>query len=109
MAQVKITGHLGQDPETGKTKNGNEMSKLRVAESNDYYDEATKAWIKREPTWWFVTGFTNTVRKAMSELKKGSKVSIEARIEKTEENVDGSWNTKVYVNAYKVSEILPEA
>ena len=53
--------------------------------------------------------FTNTARKATESLGKGSKVSIEAKIEKTEENVDGSWNTKVYLNAFKIAEIVPEA
>ncbi len=109
MALVKLTGHLGQNPEMGTTKKGNEFAKLRIAESNDYYDEAAKSWVKREPTWWFVTVFTNTARKATESLGKGSKVSIEAKIEKTEENGDGSWNTKVYLNAFKIAEIVPEA
>ena len=108
MAKLTFVGQLGQDSEMGQAKNGKEYGTLRVAESNDYYDEATKAWVKREPTWWFVTVFANTARKAIEGLKKGTKVSVEARIEKTEKNVDGSWKTDVFVNAYKVVEILPE-
>ena len=108
MAKLTFVGHLGQDSEMGKAKNGKEFGKLNIAESNDYYDETTKSWVKREPTWWFVTVFANTARKAIEGLKKGTKVSVEARIEKTEKNVDGSWKTDVFVNAYKVVEILPE-
>jgi single-stranded DNA-binding protein len=109
MAVIKLTGHLGQDPEMGKTSKGNDFVKLRVAESNDYFDETSQSWINREPTWWFVTGFTNTIRKISEGLGKGSKISIEAKVEKKEQNIDGAWKTSVYLNAFKVTEIVPEA
>ena len=32
MALVKLTGHLGQNPEMGTTKKGTEFAKLRIAE-----------------------------------------------------------------------------
>lgn len=69
MNITQIAGHLGADPETRFTANGQKVTTIRVAANS-------KRGGKEETTWWRVTVWGDKFDKIMPYLKKGSAVIV---------------------------------
>lgn len=77
--KVFLIGNLGQDPDVNTTNSGNTVCNLSVATSRVWYDKENE---KHEETEWHrVTVFGKQADSCKSYLKKGSKVSIEGRLQ----------------------------
>lgn len=79
--KVILIGNLGADPEIRSTKDGNEISNLRVATTESWRDKNTGE--RKEKTEWhrvviFGQGLVNISKQY---LKKGSKVYIEGSLQ----------------------------
>jgi single-strand DNA-binding protein len=77
MIIIEIAGHLGADPETRFTPNGQKVTTLRVATS-------TRKSGKDETVWWRVTTWGDRFDKMMPYLKKGSAIIVIGEMGKPE-------------------------
>ena len=76
LNEVKLIGHLGQDPEVRSFQNGGKVCNLRIATSEQWKDRNTGE--RQERTEWhtvaiFSEGLVNVAERY---LKKGSKVYV---------------------------------
>lgn len=79
LNKALLIGHLGRDPETRYTTNGDAVTTLNLATSEVWKDKAGE---KQERTEWHrVTLFGRMVENAGEFLKKGSLVYIEGKIQ----------------------------
>lgn len=69
MNTIQIAGHLGADPETRVTPNGQKVTTLRVATSA--YNNG-----KEETIWWRVTLWGDDFKKILDHMKKGSAIVV---------------------------------
>ncbi len=77
MIIIEIAGHLGADPETRFTPNGQKVTTLRVATN-------TRKSGKDETVWWRVTIWGERFDKMMPYLKKGSAIIVIGEMSKPE-------------------------
>ena len=76
--RVSISGHLGNDPEVMELTSGMKRAKFRVA-TNRYFKNKEGEW-QSETTWHNVIAWSDLAVIAEQQLKKGSAVSIEGRL-----------------------------
>ena len=108
MNQVFIVGNLGQDPELKSTKNGKAFCRISVA-TNDRGMNAEGEEYERT-TWHSVHIFGKQAEWTCSRLHKGSFVFVEARIDKsTEELENGEKKTQIFFTARQIRSFSPEA
>ncbi|MBS0634954.1 MAG: single-stranded DNA-binding protein [Verrucomicrobia bacterium] len=69
MIFINVAGHLGSDPETRFTPNGQKVTTIRVATN-------IKRSNKEKTIWWRVTLWGDRFDKKLSYLKKGSPVMV---------------------------------
>lgn len=81
MIIIEIAGHLGADPETRFTPNGQKVTTLRIATN-------TRKSGKDETVWWRVTIWGERFDKMMPYLKKGSAVIVIGEMGKPEVYTD---------------------
>jgi len=81
MNKVMIAGHLGGDPESRFTPNGQKVTTFRVATNS-------KKAGKEETVWWRVTVWGDRFDKMMPYIKKGSALIIYGEMSKPEIYVD---------------------
>ena len=87
-----LVGTLGKEPELKHTGSGTAVTKLSIATE---YSKKTANGYQRETTWHDVIVWATQAENACKWLKKGSKISVQGRIDKRDyENNQG---TKVYV------------
>jgi single-stranded DNA-binding protein len=72
---IRVQGHVGQDAEYKKTKNGRDYVTFTVAKSNGHKDKETKEWIKEPSDWYRVYCFRN-LNSIYESAKKGTGVSV---------------------------------
>lgn len=97
LCKVTIIGHLGRDPETRYTQNGDAVTTFSVAVSRTY----TSGGERKEETEWFrVSAFRRLGEVANQYLHKGSKVYLEGRLStRAWETPDGRKGTSLEVTA----------
>jgi single-strand DNA-binding protein len=77
--KVILIGNLGNDPESRKMPNGNTVTAISIATSENWKD---KAGAKHEKTEWHkVVLFQRLAEVAAQYLKKGAKVYIEGKLQ----------------------------
>lgn len=98
MNTLYIAGHLGADPETRFTANGQKVTTLRVA------TKSRKSG-KDETIWWRVTVWGDQFDKMLTYLKKGSSVMIFGEMHKPEIYTDknGQPQASLSMTAFQVS------
>lgn len=69
MIFIQIAGHLGQDPETRYTPNGQKVTTMRVATT-------IKRGGKEKTVWWKITMWGDRFDRKLTYLKKGSAVIV---------------------------------
>lgn len=95
-----IVGHLGNDPETRYSQNGDAITSISVATSEQWKDKSTGE--KQERTEWHrITFFGKLAEIAGEYLRKGSQVYIEGRIQTdkyTDKDGIERYTTKIIAN-----------
>lgn len=77
--KVILVGHLGKDPEVRYMPNGDQVTNITVATSEQWTDKATNE--KKEATEWHrIVFFRKLAEIAGQYLKKGSQVYIEGKL-----------------------------
>lgn len=98
--KVILIGHLGADPETRYTPNGNAATTIRLATSEQWTDKQSGE--KREATEWHRVVLWRRLGEIAAEyLRKGSKVYIEGRLQTRKwQAQDGSdrYSTEIVAN-----------
>jgi single-strand DNA-binding protein len=85
--KVQLSGHLGKDPEVRFTQGGKQVTTASLATSNDY--KKGDEWFKLPPSWHKCIAFGD-VAEQLANYRKGSKVSIEGKIQyRTYRDKDG--------------------
>nr|VFK32304.1 MAG: single-strand binding protein [Candidatus Kentron sp. MB]VFK35285.1 MAG: single-strand binding protein [Candidatus Kentron sp. MB]VFK77184.1 MAG: single-strand binding protein [Candidatus Kentron sp. MB] len=100
LNKVMIIGHLGADPETRYTPNGNAVTNIRVATTDSWKDRQTGEQQERTE-WHRVVLFGRLGEVAAEYLRKGSQVYIEGRLQTSKwQAQDGSdrWTTDIIAN-----------
>ena len=89
MSQVfiQIAGHLGADPETRFTPNGQKVSTMRVATT-------IKRGAKEKTVWWKVTMWGDRFDRRLAYLKKGSAVVVWGEMGVPDQYQDREGNTQ---------------
>ena len=97
--KVILIGHLGHDPEVRRNQNGDPITSLSIATSEDWRDKQTGE--KKERTEWHRIVIFNKGLAEIAEkyLKKGSKVYLEGQLQTRK------WTDKSGVERY-VTEIV---
>ena len=91
MNFIQIAGHLGVEPETRFTPNGQKVTTLRMATNS-------KKNGKEETIWWRVTIWGDRFDKFLSYVKKGSALIIIGELGKPEIYTDKEGNPQVSLN-----------
>lgn len=106
MASVNkaiILGHLGQDPETRYTANGDAVCNLSIATSEQWKDKSGE---KQERTEWHrIVLFGRLAEVAGEYLSKGSMVYVEGRIvtkKYTDKEGVEKYSTEIAANSLKL-------
>lgn len=88
--KVIIIGHLGRDPETRYMPNGEAVTNIAVATSEQWKDK-TSGEQKQATEWHRVTFYRKLAEIAGQYLKKGSQIYIEGRLQTRKwQDKDGS-------------------
>jgi single-strand DNA-binding protein len=75
---VKLIGHLGQDPEVRQLEKGNKVASFSLATGDVYTDKEGK---KKEQTEWHnIVAWGNLAELCEKYLKKGREVAIEGKL-----------------------------
>lgn len=90
---VLLRGNTGSDCKVIVTEKETTMSVLSLAISNNYYDQETKKWVDQEPTWVDVLCFRALADK-VSVIRKGERVTVEARVSVITKKNDKGENIK---------------
>jgi single-strand DNA-binding protein len=86
--KVILVGTVGKDPETKYMPNGNAVSNLSLATSEQWKDKNTGE--KQEKTEWHRVTFYQKLAEIVSEyVKKGSKIYIEGKLQTRSWEQDG--------------------
>ena len=97
--KVILVGNLGRDPETRYMPNGNPVTNVSVATSQQWRDRDSGE--QRERTEWHRVVFFNRLAEIAGEyLKRGSKVYIEGRLQTRDWERDGQkhYTTEIVAN-----------
>lgn len=73
--QVTLIGNLGQTPTTSATDTG-EFTRLSLATTDRYKDEASGTWQDKTPVWHSVIAFSPTVQGYARSFRKGDRVKV---------------------------------
>lgn len=100
LNKVQLIGHLGRDPETRATQDGQRVCQLSVATSDAWKDKATGE--RKEKTEWSrVVIFNDRLTDiAETHLRKGSKVYVEGKMQTRK------WTDKDGVEKYTTEVVL---
>ena len=102
--KVILVGHLGKDPEVRYMPNGDQVTNLTIATSEQWTDKATNE--KKEATEWHrVVMFRKLAEIAGQYLKKGSQVYIEGKLKTRKwQDKDGSdrYTTEIQADELKM-------
>lgn len=102
--KVILVGHLGKDPETRYMPNGDQVTNITVATSEQWTDKATNE--KKEATEWHrVVFFRRLAEIAGQYLKKGSQVYIEGKLKTRKwQGQDGQdrYTTEIHADEMKM-------
>jgi single-strand DNA-binding protein len=74
-AMIKISGHVGRDPEMKESKNHKPFVVFSVAVSNGYKDKQTQEWVKENSDWYQVMSYRDT-QSIMEHVRKGVGVTV---------------------------------
>jgi|GEM_PF-2514977 len=86
--KVFLVGNLGHDPELKLTKKDKPFCRINIATNERSVNPQGEEYEKT--TWHMVHVFGKQAEWACGRLVKGSRVFVEARLEKTVEDVEGS-------------------
>lgn len=79
LNKVSLIGRLGNDPQTTQSNDGNTITRISVATSENWKDKNTGE--KRENTEWHRVVFFGSLANVASQyLKKGSQVYVEGKL-----------------------------
>jgi single-strand DNA-binding protein len=76
--KVELRGFIGQNPEVRKFENGVKKASFSLA-TNDGYKSKSGEWVNIT-NWHNIIAFGKTVDEIEQKVKKGSKVSIEGKL-----------------------------
>jgi len=100
--KVYLLGNVGQSPELKTAKNGKAFCRLSVATNEKHIQENGEEVEKT--TWHNVHIFGTQAEWACSNLQKGFRVFVEAKLEKKlEETADGQKKTNQFIRASQVT------
>ncbi len=91
MNHIMIAGHLGADPETRFTSNGQKVTSFRIASN-------VRRSGKDETIWWKITVWGDQFDKMMSYLKKGGAVVVWGELGKPEIYNDREGRPQISLN-----------
>ncbi|AXF52853.1 MAG: single-stranded DNA-binding protein [Podoviridae sp. ctdb7] len=105
--KVILVGTCGQDPEVRYLPNGNAVTNLSLATSEQWTDKQTGQKVERTE-WHRVTLFGKVAEIAGEYLRKGSQVYIEGKLQTREWEKDGikRYSTEVHVDMKGVMQLL---
>ena len=105
--KVILVGTCGQDPEVRYLPNGNAVTNLSLATSEQWTDKQTGQRVERTE-WHRVTLFGKVAEIAGEYLRKGSQVYIEGKLHTREWEKDGikRYSTEVHVDIKGVMQLL---
>ncbi|MDX1455256.1 MAG: single-stranded DNA-binding protein [Gammaproteobacteria bacterium] len=97
--KVILVGNLGADPETRYSANGNAVTKIRVATSDQWKDKQTGEQQERTE-WHRITAFGRLAEIMGEYLKKGSQVYIEGKLQTSSYEKEGQthYSTDIICN-----------
>ena len=97
LNRVQLIGHLGKDPESKFTPNGNKVTHFSLAVSNRWKDKSGEA--KESTEWVNIEAWGRLGEVCQEYLKKGSLVYLEGRLktDKYEDKGETKYFTKVVV------------
>lgn len=97
--KVILVGTCGQDPETRYTTNGNAITNLSLATSEQWTDKQTGQKVEKTE-WHRVALFGKVAEIAGEYLRKGSQVYIEGKLQTREWEKDGikRYTTEIIVD-----------
>lgn len=108
--KVILIGHLGKDPETRYMPNGDQVTNITVATSEQWTDKATNE--KKEATEWHrVVFFRRLAEIAGQYLKKGSQVYLEGKLKTRKwQDKEGQdrYTTEIHADSLKMLSKRPE-
>jgi single-strand DNA-binding protein len=85
--KVILVGNLGQDPEIKTTPQGKQVATINIATSESYKDSAGEWHTNTE--WHRITLWDYLAESAQKNLKKGSKVYVEGKLQTRSYEKDG--------------------
>jgi len=110
LNKVQLIGHLGKDPETRYMPNGDQVTNITVATSEQWTDKATNE--KREATEWHrVVFFRRLAEIAGQYLKKGSQVYLEGKLKTRKwQDKEGQdrYTTEIHADSLKMLSKRPD-
>ena len=97
--KVILVGNLGADPDVRYSANGNAITKLRIATSDQWKDKQSGEMQERTE-WHRVTAFGRLAEIMGEYLKKGSQVYIEGRLQTSTYEKEGQthYSTDIIAN-----------
>lgn len=97
--KVILVGNLGADPEVRYSANGNAVTKIRLATSDQWKDKQTGEMQERTE-WHRVTAFGRLAEIMGEYLKKGSQVYIEGKLQTSTYEKEGQthYSTDIIAN-----------
>lgn len=105
---VRLIGHLGDDPDTRYTQGGMAITQIRLATTRRFKDRDGN---KQEETSWHRVKFFGTSAELAGEyLRKGSQVLVTGRIHYSEYEKDGvkKYGTEIHAEGMKFLDKKPE-
>jgi len=100
--KVQLTGNLGNDPEIKTFDGGNKLARFSMATTEEF---TTRSGERAKNTQWhYVTAWGKLAEKIENELKKGSNVSVEGRI--NTRNYTDKDGQKRYITEIVANEVL---
>jgi single-strand DNA-binding protein len=102
--KVILVGHLGKDPETRYMPNGDQVTNITIATSEQWTDKASGE--KKEATEWHRVAFFRRLAEIAGQyLKKGSQVYIEGKLKTRKwQDKDGTdrYTTEIHADEMKM-------
>lgn len=97
--KVIVVGNLGADPDVRYSANGNAVTKIRVATSDQWKDKQTGEMQERTE-WHRITAFGRLAEIMGEYLKKGSQVYIEGKLQTSTYEKEGQthYSTDIIAN-----------
>lgn len=83
LNRAEFIGRLGDFPDMRYTPSGLEITRIRLAVSNDRYSKEKEEWEERTD-WIGITFFGTPANKVAEKLSKGDKIFVVARVQNNE-------------------------